>query len=79
MHLNYYLAAQFSNKNNKTKNPACIKIRSALSTVQPLSTDTSNMDTSLSRTVSNVPTNSHIFAIKKTSIIWTLSNTDNRH
>ena len=41
MLLNYYLAVQFSNKNNKTENPACIKMRSALSTVQPLSTDTS--------------------------------------
>ena len=80
MHLNYYLAAQFSHKNNKTKNPACIKMRSALSTVQPLSTDTSLIWTPLYH--GQFPTsrqNSHIFAIKKTSIIWTLSNTDNRH
>ena len=81
MLLNYYLAVQFSNKNNKTKNLACIKMRSALSTVQPLSTDTSLIWTPLyHRRFPMSRQNSHIFAIKKkTSIIWTLSNTDNGH
>ena len=66
MLLNYYLAVQFSNKNNKTKNLACIKMRSALSTVQPLSTDTSLIWTPLYH--GRFPMsrqNSHIFAIKK--------------
>ena len=39
----------------------------------------SNTDSSLLRTVSNVPRNSHIFSFKKTSIIPILSNTDNGH
>ena len=66
MHLNYYLAAQFSHKNNKTKNPASIKMRSALSTVQPLSTDTSLIWTPLChRQFPTSRQNSHIFAIKK--------------
>ena len=40
----------------------------------------SNTDTSLLRTVSNVPTKfSYIFLKKQTSIIRTLSNTDNGH
>ena len=77
---NHYLAAQFSNKNNKTKSPACIKMRSALSTVQPLSMDTSLIWTPLYHGQFPMSLqNSHIFAIKKTSIIWTLSNTDNGH
>ena len=38
-----------------------------------------NTDSSLLRTVSTVPRNSHIFSYKKTSIIPTLSNTDNGH
>ena len=53
-------------------------MRSALSTVQPLSTDTSLIWTPLYHGQFPMSQqNSHIFAIKqKTSIIWTLSNTD---
>ena len=52
----------------------CVTCCKDLYTVEPLGTDTS-----LSRTVSYVPTKFSYISSKKTSTIWTLSNADNGH